>query len=65
MTNFEVRFETEQIEVTRSGILPPYIADYERKFVPGLTTVYVTVDGVELPPMTPEQYERWRREELS
>lgn len=55
-----VRFEREQVEVTRDGTLPPFIADYQRKFVPGLTTVYVTVDGEELPPMTPEAYEVWK-----
>jgi hypothetical protein len=64
VNTLDVRFETEQIEVTRSGLFPPYIADWERKFVPGLTTVYVTVDGEELPPMSPEQYETWKAENL-
>lgn len=57
-----MRWETEQVEVTRAGILPPYEADYMRKFIPGLTRVYVTVDGVELPPMWPEEYEVWKAE---
>ena len=56
MSDISVRLEREQIEVTRSGILPPYEADHMRKFVPGLSIYYVTVDGVELPPMSSEQY---------
>lgn len=51
-----VRFERERIEVTSDGTLPPFKADVQREFVPGLATVYVTIDGVELPPMTQEQY---------
>lgn len=54
--SIQVRLEREEVEVTRSGILPPFEPDYQRVFVPGLSTYYVTVDGVELPPMTPEQY---------
>lgn len=57
--NIEVRMEREEIEVTRNGIFPPYEADPARVFIPGPTTYFVTVDGVELPPMTPEQYEKW------
>lgn len=60
MESIQVRTEIEQIEITLSGILPPYKADTSRKFIPGLTTAYVTVDGVELPPMSPEQYEVWK-----
>lgn len=59
MNEVEVRIETEQVEVTLDGLFPPYKADTMRKFVSGLTTVYVKVDGVELPPMTPEEYEVW------
>lgn len=55
-----IRAETEQIEVTRDGTLPPFQADYQRKFIPGLTTVYVTVDGEELPPMSPDAFEDWK-----
>jgi hypothetical protein len=51
-----VKWEREQIDITRSGILPPYKADPARVFIPGIATVYVTVDRVELPPMSPEQY---------
>jgi hypothetical protein len=60
MAQIELKVETERIDVTRTGILPPYEADHMRKFIPGLTTIYVTVDGVELPPMTPEQYAAWK-----
>lgn len=60
MSEIIVRMEREQIEVTRDGTLPPFIPDYQRKFVPGLATFYVTVDGEELPPMTSEQYEAWK-----
>lgn len=60
MESIQVRRETEQIEVTLGGLLPPYKADTSRKFIPGLTTVYVTVDGEDLPPMTPEEYEVWK-----
>lgn len=63
MSEVIVRFEREQIEVTRDGTLPPFKPDYMRKFIPGLTTVYVTVDGVDLPPMTPEEYEAWKEEQ--
>lgn len=56
----EVRMECEEIEVTRDGTLPPFIADHERKFVPGLRTYYVSVDGEELPPMSPDEYAAWR-----
>jgi hypothetical protein len=50
--------EREQVEVTSVPALlgsdaPP---DYSRKFVPGEATYYVAVDGVDLPPMTSEQY---------
>ena len=60
MESIQVRTEIEQIEITMGGLLPPFKADTSRKFIPGLTTVYVTVDGEELPPMTPEEYEVWR-----
>ena len=56
MSKIVVRMEREQIEVTRDGTLPPYKRDYQRKFIPGLSTYYVAIDGIELPPMTPEQY---------
>jgi len=56
----QVRYEIEQVEVTVDGTLPPFKPDYMRKFVPGLTTVYVTVDGKELPPMTPDEFEEWK-----
>jgi hypothetical protein len=56
----QVRYEIEQVEVTVAGILPPFKADTMRKFVPGLTTIYVTVDGEELPPMTPDEFEAWK-----
>lgn len=59
VNEISVRFEREQVEVTRDGTLPPFEPDYQRVFIPGLTTVYVTVDGEELPPMTPEQYSTW------
>lgn len=54
--------EREPIEVTSVPALlgidaPP---DYARKFVPGLTWFYVTVDGEELPPMSPEEFQAWR-----
>lgn len=60
----EVRMAREQVEVTIDGTLPPFKPDYMRKFISGLTTYYVTVDGEELPPMSPEQYEAWRVEHL-
>ena len=53
MSEIIVRMEREQVE------LPPFKADTMRKFIPGLTTYYVTVDGVELPPMTPDEYDAW------
>lgn len=59
MSEITVRVEREQIEVTRDGSLPPFKADHHRVFIPGLTTVYVTIDGVDLPPMTPDEYEVW------
>ena len=62
MNSLVVKMEREQIEVTRDGTLPPYVADPARVYVPGLTTYFVTVDGVALPPMSPEQYEAWRDE---
>lgn len=62
MERVTVRSETEQIEVTLGGFFPPYKADVSRKFIPGLTTFYVTVDDVELEPMTPEQYRVWAQE---
>lgn len=57
-----VRSETEQIEVTRIGLFPPYKADTSRKFISGLTTVYITLDGVELPPMTPDEFRAWKQD---
>lgn len=51
-----VRVHTEEIEVTRDGTLPPFKADVARKFIPGLTTFFVTIDGEELPPMTPIEF---------
>lgn len=58
MREITVRFEREQVDVTYGGFFGGE-PDYERKFIPGPTTVYVTVDGVELPPMTPDEYEAW------
>jgi hypothetical protein len=43
-----------------SGSKSPFKPDYQRVFMPGLTTYYVTVNGEELSPMSPEQYEAWR-----
>ena len=60
--SLEIRMEREQIEVTSDGMLPPFKPDYQRVFIPGLTTYYVTVDGEELPPMTPEQFEEWKEQ---
>lgn len=57
---YTVRVEREEIEVTRDGTFPPYKPDYHRVFVPGLTTIYVTTDGGEELPMSPEQFEEWR-----
>lgn len=53
-----VRMERERVEVTSVPALLGFDAppDYQREFIPGLSTYYVTVDGVELPPMSPEQY---------
>jgi len=62
MRDVFVRMERERIEVTRDGTLPPFKPDYQRVFIPGLSTYYVTVDGVDLPPMTPEQYEEWKEQ---
>ena len=59
MSEIIVRMEREQVEVTLGGFLPPFKADTMRKFIPGFTTYYVTVDGVELPPMTPDEYDAW------
>jgi len=53
--HISVRTETEQVDVTRSGLFPPYEADWEKKFIPGLTTVYVTIAD-ETFVLTPEQY---------
>ena len=61
VSEVQVRFERERIEVTRDGTLPPFKPDYMRKFIPGLTTVYATVDGIELPRMTPEEYAVWKQ----
>jgi hypothetical protein len=61
MSDVVVRMEREQIEVTRDGSLGG-APDYMRKFIPGLTTYYVTVDGEELPPMTPEQFKEWKEQ---
>lgn len=60
MRDISVRMERERIEVTSDGTLPPFKPDYQRVFVPGLTTYYVTVDGDDLPPMSPQQYEVWK-----
>ena len=53
--NVSVRIETEQVDVTRSGLLPPYEADYAKKFIPGLTTVFLTINDQEFE-LTPEEY---------
>lgn len=64
MSEIIVRMEREPIEVTSVPALlgidaPP---DYARKFVPGPATYYVTVDGVELPPMSSEEFAAWSKE---
>lgn len=45
-----VQAETQEIEVTRDGTLPPYEVDIVRRFIPGETTAWLTSpDGEEIP----------------
>ena len=56
-----IDMEREQVDVTRSGLLPPYEADHSRKFIPGMKRWWLTLDNRRITELTHEQADDLRR----